>query len=318
MRLHVVYRSYGPSNAKDRPPYYSKLLCLASLVRSAEKAEQHVELVFLNDGPIPQDRLGLMQSTGQVVGRAHLGLRRSYREALALPLERGWSDDDLVWFSEDDYLYQTRALHDLIAAADALPQAAYLALYASIGHRPPEGGAQPNYAPVPARWHDSAPVTVNGHPWRRGLSTTSTFGVRVGTLREDHRILALSVYTGLGGCDHAMCLLYQGLRPFPWRSLGRDLIAAGSGDMVQRAKRFALVPVKTAFNAWSYARAKRGRLLFAADPALVTHLESGHLALGTDWPAVAQDCATWAAERRIPLTLSNSEPDGSISSDHSP
>jgi hypothetical protein len=302
-RLHVVYRSHGGTNAKSRPPFFSKLLALTSLVRAAEEVRQPVDLVFLNDGPIPSDRLTLMEAAGEVVSRSRLGFRGSYHAGLNLPLERGWPDEDLIWLGEDDYLYQARALRDLLAAAEALPQAAYLALYASIGHRPPEGGEQPSYAPVPARWHGSVPVPVNGHLWRRGLSTTWTFGVRMGALREDHRILALTDYTGLGGCDHAMCLLYQGLQPFPWRSLGRDLVLAGGGGVVRRAKRCAIVPVKAVFNGWSYTRIRRGRLLYAADPALATHLESGHLALGTDWAVVARECSVWAAERGIPVPV---------------
>jgi hypothetical protein len=307
-RLHVVYRSHGGENAKDRPRFYSKLLTLASLVRAAEEAGQPVDLVFLNDGPIPAERLDLMRAAGEVVPRSRLGFRGSYLAGLALPLDRGWPGEDLVWFGEDDYLYRPTALRDLLAAAEAIPEAAYLALYASIGHRPPEGGQQPGYAPVPARWRPSAPVPVNGHPWRRGLSTTWTFGVRMGALREDRPILALSVYTGLAGCDHAMCLLYQGFRPFPWRSLGRDLRLAGPGGMVRRAKRLAIVPVRAAFNVWSYRRAGRGRLLFAADPALATHLESGHLALGSDWQAVAEDTAAWAAERGIAVAAPAGSP----------
>jgi hypothetical protein len=118
-------------------------------------------------------------------------------------------------------------------------------------------------------------------------------------LRADRRILADSLYTGLGGCDHVMCLLYQGMRPFPWTSLGRDLVLAGPGDRVRRAKRFAIVPVKVAFNVWSYTRRRRPRLLVASDPPLATHLEVGHLGLGTDWQAVAQECTDWADARGI-------------------
>jgi len=300
IRLHVVYRSYGGTNTKDRPPFFSKQLALASLVRAAEAAGQPVELVFLNDGPIPAERLDLMRAAGEVVPRTRLGFRGSYHAGLALPLERGWPDEDLVWFGEDDYLYRPSALRDLVAAAETFPEASYLALYASIGDRPPEGGEQPDYAPVPARWRGSAPVAVNGHLWRRGLSTTWTFGVRMAALRQDRRILSLTDYTGLAGCDHAMCLLYQGLQPFPWALLGRDLRLAGPGAARRRAKRLVVVPLKAALNLWSYGRARRGRLLFAADPPLATHLETGHLALGTDWPAIAEDCAAWAAARGIP------------------
>jgi hypothetical protein len=302
-RLHIVYRSHGSENRKRRPPYYSKLLALASLVQAAEDAGQPVEIVFLNDGPIPGDRLAVMASAGEVVGRSGLGLRGSLNAALALPLERGWPDEDLVWLCEDDYLYRGRALRDLLAAAAAWPQADYLALYASIGDRPPEGGLLDDAYPVPARWRGSAPVSVNGHPWRRALSTTATFGLRMRTLRRDHRILSLTYYTGLGGCDHAACLLYQGLQPFPWRTLGRDLLLGYPGDAVARAKRSAIAPVKAAFNVWSYGRAGRGSRLVSADPALATHMESPHLALGTDWEAVAAGCAARAAEQGIAVEL---------------
>lgn len=297
----MIYRSYGGENAKGRPDFYSKLLALASMLWAAEQAGP-VDLVFLNDGPIPRDRLVLMEGAGEVVSRSRLGIRGSFHAGLALPMEREWPDEDIVWLAEDDYLYQARALRDLLAAAEAIPEASYLALYASIGHRPPEGGKQPTYAPVPARWQGSAPIPVNGDPWRRGLSTTLTFGVRMRTLREDRRLLALSLYTGVG-FDHTMCLLYQGLPPFPLGSLARAILLRGTGSMARRAKRFAIAPVKTAFNAWALARRRRPRLLYAADPALATHLESGHLALGTDWPAVAASCAKWAAERGISLAL---------------
>src|SRR5262245_51017291 len=172
-RLHIVYRSYGPENMKERPPYYSKLLALASLVQAAEDAGPPIEIVFLNDGPIPGDRLALMAAAGEVVSRSGLGLRGSLRAALALPIERRWPDEDLVWLCEDDYLYRDRAVRDLIAAADALPHADYLSLYAAIGDRPPEGGRLEEAYPVPARWRGSAPVLIAGHHWRPGLSTTA-------------------------------------------------------------------------------------------------------------------------------------------------
>lgn len=304
-RLHVVFRSYGPSNAKARPAFYSKLLALTSLVRAVEGAGQPIDLIFLNDGPIPEDRLAVMSRAGEVVARTRLGLRGSYLAGLALARQRGWPDEDLVWFAEDDYLYRPNAMQQLLAAADALPQAAYLALYASIGSRPPEGGSLPDGVPLPTGWHESDPVLVDGHAWRRGLSTTWTFGVRVKALREDERLLALSVFTGLGGCDHAMCLMYQGLPPFPWGSLGRHLLLAGPQDLTltRRAKHFVIAPVRAAFNVWSHARANRGHLLFAADPPLATHMEAMFLALGTDWQAVAQSCAAWAAERGISISL---------------
>ncbi len=178
-----------------------------------------------------------------------------------------------------------------------------LALYATIGDRPPEGGPLDDQYPVSRRWRGSAPASINGHPWRRGLSTTATFGLRMRTLRRDHRILSLTYYTGLGGCDHAACLLYQGFQPFRWRTLARDLLFGYPGNAVSQAKRSVIAPVKAAFNVWSYGRAGRGSRLISADPALATHLESRYLALGTDWAALARACAARAAERGIAVEL---------------
>ncbi|GMA38638.1 hypothetical protein [Mobilicoccus caccae] len=38
MTVHLVYRSYGGDNDKDRPRWFGKLLCAASFVRAAHEA----------------------------------------------------------------------------------------------------------------------------------------------------------------------------------------------------------------------------------------------------------------------------------------
>jgi hypothetical protein len=40
-------------------------------------------------------------------------------------------------------------------------------------------------------------------------------------------------------------------------------------------------------------------MLIAPDPALATHLETEHLALGTDWAKVADEATGWAAGRGL-------------------
>lgn len=302
--LHIVYRSYGGENLKNRPHFYSKLLALVSFVRAVDAAGHKVEVLFLNDGPIPKDRLAVMEAAGEIVAHQRLGLRGSYHRGLALPLERGWPDEHLVWFAEDDYLYQPQALRDLIAASVALPQADYLALYASIGGRQPAGDALPDHIAVPRRWQTAGPVMVNRHTWQRGLSTTWTFGVRMRALRRDHRILSLTDYAGLTGCDHAQCLHYQGFLPFPWSLVGRHLLFFGDGSFKTRAKRCLAAPIKAAVNCWSLLRTDTGHQLWAADPALITHMESGTLGIGTDWRAVARSSAAWANDRGLSVDVS--------------
>jgi len=50
------------------------------------------------------------------------------------------------------------------------------------------------------------------------VSTTSTFGVRLGVLREDRTLLRLVPYSG-GSWDHTTCLTVQGRQPFAWSDL---------------------------------------------------------------------------------------------------
>jgi hypothetical protein len=75
-----------------------------------------------------------------------------------------------------------RALADLIAAANAFPRASYFGLYALIGMRQPNGALFDDPLRMPSGWSDSEVTLVNGHPWRRAPSTTSTYGVRVKAL----------------------------------------------------------------------------------------------------------------------------------------
>jgi hypothetical protein len=294
--LHVVYRSYGPENGKPRPIFYSKVIALVSLVRAVAEVGNAAEMIFLNNGPIPAEPLHVMERSGEVVALSGLSLKESMRTALALPIKRGWSRDDLVWFAEDDYLYLPSAIASLAEAAITFPEASYFGLYASIGHRPPEGGTQPDYVPMPRAWRDSQPVLVSGHPWRRALSTTSTFGARIGALEEDRQLMRAAMWSG-GAWDYTTCLIYQGFQPYPLASMAPLLRqSAGVRDWARRA---AICVARAGLDVYQVVRARAGsprRLLVAPDPALATHLATGHMSLGTDWSRVAEDTALWGEE----------------------
>ncbi|HWI00299.1 MAG TPA: hypothetical protein VNT27_08200, partial [Propionibacteriaceae bacterium] len=134
MKHHLVYRSYGGENRKRRPEYYSKLLTLTSFVRAASRLPE-ADIMFFNDGPVPPDRLALMERFGRVVQLAEKaqGMRASYRAALLLSTTEPWSDDDVVSYIEDDYLFTDNAFVALADAAAELPQVSYFTMY---GTRP--------------------------------------------------------------------------------------------------------------------------------------------------------------------------------------
>jgi hypothetical protein len=290
--LHIISRSYAGENKKGRPDYYSKHLSLISLIQAFQQLQPGTaELIFVNDGPIPENRLALMQASGEVIMRSKLGMRGSLQAILELPTQRPWPEDDLVWFAEDDYLYQPHAFVDLLAAVKAFPQAAYFGLYALIGMRQPNGSMFDDVLRMPRGWSDSEITLVNGHPWRRALSTTSTFGVRVKALREDYMIMKRAMYSG-GSYDHTTCLMYHGFIPYPAKSLLAALRDGTTGGGF--ARRAAICGVRIALDVYSLMRVfkpSRHRLLVAPEPALITHLETEHMAVGTDWETLA---AQWS------------------------
>jgi len=249
------------------------------------------EVIFLNDGPISPIILAMMRKAGEIVQRSKLGNVGSLREALTMPLERGWLADDLVWYSEDDYLYRPDALLSLVAAAKAMPEADYFGLYALIGNRQPNGGPSSDER-VPASWKGGDVRSVDGAPWRLGLSTTSTFGARVRTISADRAMMLMAMRCG-GAFDHTTCLAYQGFTPFPASFLLRPLREQASLGSWLRA--CAIAAARVGFNVYVAARRSKTpqRLLVASDPALATHMETAFIAQGFDWARGAAETEMW-------------------------
>lgn len=302
MTLKLIYRSYGGENMKNRPDYYSKLVCLESFLRAAENVD--AQLVFINDGPIPDERARLMRAAGEIVDLPQVGMRRSYIFALRFATAGRWGRDDFVWFSEDDFLYQPEAFCRLQEATEGIHKADYFAFHGSTTAFPLSSDKdRPRSQPL--GWTDHQPWELDGHRWVNIQSTTSTFGCRVGSLREDFGIFLWCMFPHVKSYrDHDTSLLYQGFEPYSYVKLARDLFCLSPGNRRQRIRGMMLAPFLFATNLRSHRLKKRRRLLVVAEPNLATHLETGLLALGTDWAGVAGSTSDWGVAR---LTLS--EPD---------
>lgn len=306
--LRILHRSYAGDGVKPRPPYYSKLLALASLLRAADAVPVRPELVFLNDGPMPAERLRVMEAHGEVRTVRRGGSdARSYREMLADEAARPGAGEDLVWLAEDDYLYTGDAFVRLLAGAERLPQADYLMLYGSVAldvarsagrdHvRLPQGGSDSPAAEV---------VDVDGTAWFRIASTTSTFGLRRRALRDDVRFLRGGALTG-GAWDDASCLMVQGFRPFAPGEVRRDLLPFGQ-PLPAWPRSVARGLVRSAAQSLSRRRPARRRVLMGSDPELAFHMEAGELAphppsvrtSKIDWAVVAAESAEWGRAHGI-------------------
>ena len=282
MQLQVIYRTHAGSNAKSRPSWFDPRTAWESLAASLSGIGGAAVTVVADGGLPPQ----LADAFGPQHGRVDIRAGRvaaSFRCALAVgrKLSQGLPPDTLLWFAEDDYLYRPEAMPALLAAAAEVPEADYFTLYEpddSAWHA--THPSQPDHRVPPLA---GGVVQAGGHAWHRIGKTTSTFGVRAGTLRADAWLLDLGSRVG-APFDTATWHALQGLRPFPWRHLLSDLDPAPS---LRGVAKVAAKPVmRAALNVTPVLSPRR--TLIAPVEHLAVHLESGHLSAGTDWAALAR------------------------------
>jgi hypothetical protein len=291
--IRAIYRSYGGENLKNRPDFYSKETSLLSFLRAAEQAD--IDVVFLNNGPIPEERLRLMRGRGEIVTIGPTIMRRSWMAMLRLAVT--WDADQVVWFAEDDYLYTPDALARFARAAEEMPDVDYFALYGSTDRNSFYGADQRKGEP---KGWQSVRRTVDGHDWVRIYATTSTFGVRVGALAEDLNIVRLVMVPHRTMFrDQDLNYILQGYERHRWQDLARKALGLAPGTARQRLRRAALSPFLVASNLRSHRRPSRRRLLMAADPNFATHVEDGVISPGHDWRQLAKDTREWARARGL-------------------
>ena len=284
--MYIIYRYYSGENLKGRPPYYSKRLALASFVR-AVRHTPGVRVIFLHDGPVPEDVRKVMASTGELLPISAGSNRQSYLRAIQLPRQLGWDPESFAFLCEDDYLYLPDALTRLQAAVDTYRDVDYFTPYTIY------------------RLDEPAELGVlDGLAWERILSTTSTFGGRVRVLLEDERLLGLCPFSG-GAWDYATCLAFQGKPAFAWTELWRDVSFRGEeATGLFRARLAARAVSRAVVNLRSHRRRARQRVLAAPNPNIATHLETEYLAPNQDWLAIGTETAAWALAEGLPLDLS--------------
>jgi hypothetical protein len=174
--IHVLYRSSGTANRKNRPDFFDKAEALASFLRAMREAGPEVDALFLNDGPLTGNLTAWMRGAGEVLELPGIGNSGSYRRALDEALTRDWPDTDLVYLAEDDYLYLPGALRTLAEASKEIPAAAYFSLYDHPDRYRRDDDADRGRGRI---------FLGGGRHWRTVESTCLTYGVRPAALRGD-------------------------------------------------------------------------------------------------------------------------------------
>lgn len=180
MTLHLFYRAAPGGNRKLRPEWFSKWICLATLLRSVEATDRTTaELHFVCDGELPAAVSALMRDFGTVDVLPGLGNSLSYLRVVEAATNVAIRDSDGVYFVEDDYLHVPDAVRILGSAVAELDRRTYLTLY---DH--------------PDRYSRTDDLNASGpgariwgdHHWRRVESTNMTYATTAGTLRDDRHL----------------------------------------------------------------------------------------------------------------------------------
>ena len=113
-KLHIMYRMYGGDKPEIRPDFYSKELCLRSIM-VALKAASNWTFTLYYDGTAPLALVAMLKDFGgRVVNLGGLGNSEAFRVVYEKALDK--SKDDWVYFVEDDYLHKPNAIIGLLEA----------------------------------------------------------------------------------------------------------------------------------------------------------------------------------------------------------
>jgi len=211
-RIEIFYRSTGGESSEDRPSYYSKGLCLASMLAAARAVHPSPAITFVNDGPMPDDRVAVMEGAGKVVPLPGLGNSASYRQTLQMALDA--PDDAVVYLAEDDYLYRRDALRRLADALVELPGVDYFTLYDHLDRYTRSDDAMGGLSRI---------FVPAGHHWRSVESTCMTFAARAETLRRDSWIHRYCTRRSAPD-DRKLWRMTQGTTKYWWKLPKRTLV----------------------------------------------------------------------------------------------
>jgi hypothetical protein len=177
--MHLFYRISDKSYVKPKMPGATKEVCLKNFLSC------FADLIFTEDvmekGKTPpitiiadnctRETFKMVNETGLPIEETQLGNAGSAFHAIELAVDN-LDYDDIVYFSEDDYLHQGRAVKLI---EEGLKMSDYVTLY-----------DHPDKYTKAYGGGESSRVlrTALGH-WRYTISTCMTFGVKVKTLLED-------------------------------------------------------------------------------------------------------------------------------------
>jgi hypothetical protein len=284
-RLLVVERITDRGRDKMRPPWFSKEVAFRSLRDAMDACPGRVELHLVVDHGLPPGVEELLRPEDHVHHTDTGSSRGSMVALFKLVRELRPTDSDFVWFAEDDYLYHPQALNKLVSAAEQTG-AEYFSL-----HRPDDVSWHRDHPSQPlgrVEPYPGEPLLVEGESWSRITHTNSTFGGWADFVLQDLRLF-VTCTNGGSPYDHSTNLVMQGVAPFPWRHLFRDLNPKRQPSTWIGP--IARPPMRVLLNVMAQRRGNRTRSLLAPVRELACHMEVAQIRPSYDWPAIAHALA---------------------------
>lgn len=252
-RASIFYRTHGGENKNRRPPWYSKELCLQSMLIAVSLLRERLPTDFtvVHDGPMKQNPewsrmlTQKVENEGIIVEKEKMGNSKSCAYVIHEAVKR--PQEEIVIVAEDDYLWLAPAMIGLVNALTQLPADYATAYDHPVRYKPdyPLGADYPH-------WYTTIHITDERH-WRSQESTCMTFATTAGVLQQDIEHFEKYQDNGKGSPED--------------RELFRELQGLGP---------------------YRYKRLDAPRLLLGPMPALATHAHLPWLAPLVDWDAVAQ------------------------------
>ena len=217
--LHIIYRASDSEKPDVRPKYYSKLLCLKSLLSALKKVNGYT-LTLYYDGQGGQELTEELSKNAAHCKVVRILLKSNtgsfwyvYQESLKLP------DNDWIYFVEDDYIHLDTAIEKLLECIRLITQADYITLY---DH--PVRYATDYHLGLDIPHRINKIYISESHHCRTQESTCMTFAAKVATLKEDRPIFEKYVKNVAVPEDRELFKRLQGLVGYENNSLFRLLV----------------------------------------------------------------------------------------------
>lgn len=170
--LHVFYRISDKGHKNGKPLYINIRTCLTNFL----KVFSDIHITFIADN-CDVDTINWLKTFNKEIIQTKLGNAASFLYTLDLALSR-ISDNEYVYFVEDDYLHYTNSKCVLLEGLNIFD---YVTLY---DHPDKYMNPSPNMFVKNGSEDTNVYLTKSTH-WKRTNSTTMTFASKVSTLRED-------------------------------------------------------------------------------------------------------------------------------------